>query len=162
MGYLVPAVGGGPCVLWFFPRLFFLVLRQSAPDEQLNALGPVGVEKERGREEGEREREIEIEIELVLSVTRECSQPGLVFSRVLSCLCPPARCDVLILCDFLILGGRESIVSGHKFVSRESIVSDKLLGGSVLSVCVCWCLRKKGGTVREGTLSMCDSVCVGA
>ena len=150
MGYLVPAVGGGPCVLWFFPRLFFLVLRQSAPDEQLNALGHVGVERERGREEGEREREIEIEIELVLSVTRECSQPGLVFSRVLSCLCPPARCDVLILCDFLILG------------ERESIVPDKLLGGSVLSVCVCWCLRKKGGTVRESTLSMCDSMCVGA
>jgi hypothetical protein len=90
VGYLVPGVGGGPCFVFFLPLLFFLVLRQSAPDEQLNALGRVGrvgVERERGRKEGERAREIEIEIELVLSVRSECSQPGLVFmsSRPLRC-----------------------------------------------------------------------------
>jgi hypothetical protein len=92
-GYLVPGVGGGPCFVWFFPLLFFLVLRLSAPDELLNALGRVGVERERGREEGERESEIEIEIKLVLSVSSECSQPGLVCMSSRPLRCPnPMRC----------------------------------------------------------------------
>ena len=62
-GYLVAGVEGGPSFVSFSPLLLILVLRQSSPDEQLNALGRVGVERESGRAEGEREREIEIERE---------------------------------------------------------------------------------------------------
>jgi hypothetical protein len=56
-GYLVAGVEGGPSFVSFSPLLLILVLRQSSPDEQLNALGRVGVERESGRAEGERKRE---------------------------------------------------------------------------------------------------------
>ena len=63
-----------------------------------------------------------------------------------SCVCPPARCDVLILCDVLIPGGGDSIVSDKKGGIECAPVRER-------AVSVCVLVSEKERRHSEGVYS---------